>query len=108
MTGTVTAIAPTAAGDTTGGVVSYAVTVSLENVPATVRAGMTADVTITIDSATNVLTVPAAALRGTAGNYSVLDPGRRRHADRAAGRGRPRHQHDRPRSRAAWPRARRS
>ena len=33
---------------------------------------MTADVTITIDSATNVLTVPAAALRGTAGNYSVL------------------------------------
>ena len=72
MTGKVTAIAPTAAGDTTGGVVSYAVTVSLDNVPATVRAGMTADVTITIDSATNVLTVPAAALRGTAGNYSVL------------------------------------
>ena len=31
----------------------------------TVRAGMTADVTITIDSATNVLTVPAAALRGS-------------------------------------------
>jgi macrolide-specific efflux system membrane fusion protein len=72
VTGTVTAIAPTAVGDTSGGVVSYAVTVSLENVPATVRAGMTADVTITIDSATNVLTVPAAALRGTAGNYSVL------------------------------------
>jgi len=72
VTGTVTAIAPTAAGDTTGGVVSYAVTVSLENVPATVRAGMTADVTITINSATNVLTVPAAALRGTVGNYSVL------------------------------------
>jgi macrolide-specific efflux system membrane fusion protein len=72
VTGKVTAIAPTAAGDTTGGVVSYAVTVSLENVPATVRAGMTADVTITIDSATNVLMVPATALRGTAGNYSVL------------------------------------
>ena len=72
VTGTVTAIAPTAAGDTTGGVVSFAVTVSLKNVPATVRAGMTADVTITIDSATNVLTVPATALRGTAGNYSVL------------------------------------
>ena len=33
---------------------------------------MTADVTITIDSATNVLTVPAAALRGSTGNYSVL------------------------------------
>ena len=75
VTGTVTAIAPTAAGNTTGSVVSYAVTVSLEDVPATVRAGMTADVTITIDSATNVLTVPAAALRGTAGNYSVLTMG---------------------------------
>jgi macrolide-specific efflux system membrane fusion protein len=72
VTGVVTAIAPTAVGDTTGGVVSYAVTVSLKDVPATVRAGMTADVTITIDSATNVMTVPAAALRGTAGNYSVL------------------------------------
>jgi macrolide-specific efflux system membrane fusion protein len=33
---------------------------------------MTADITITIDSATNVLTVPAASLRGTAGDYSVL------------------------------------
>ena len=72
VTGKVTAIAPTAVGDTTGGVVSYAVTVSLQDVPAAVRAGMTADVTITIDSATNVLTVPAAALRGSTGNYSVL------------------------------------
>jgi multidrug efflux pump subunit AcrA (membrane-fusion protein) len=52
--------------------VSYAVTVSIENPPAAVRVGMTADVTITIDSVTNVLTVPAGALRGTAGNYSVL------------------------------------
>jgi macrolide-specific efflux system membrane fusion protein len=75
VTGKVTAIAPTAAGNTTGSVVSYAVTVSLDNVPATVRAGMTADVTITIDSATNVLTVPASALRGTAGSYSVLTLG---------------------------------
>jgi membrane fusion protein, macrolide-specific efflux system len=72
VTGTVTAIAPTAAGDTTGGVVSYAVTVALESAPATVRAGMTADITITIDSVTNVLTVPAASLRGSAGDYSVL------------------------------------
>ena len=72
VTGKVTAIAPTAVGDTTGGVVSYAVTVSIDDPPATVRVGMTADVTITIDSAQNVLTVPAAALRGTAGNYSVL------------------------------------
>lgn len=70
--GTVTAIAPTAAGNSTGGVVSYAVTVSLANAPKTVRAGMTADVTITIDSATSVMTIPAAALRGTTGSYTVL------------------------------------
>jgi macrolide-specific efflux system membrane fusion protein len=70
--GKVTAIAPTTTGSTTGGVVSYPVTVSIDNPPATVRAGMTADVTITIDSVTNVLTVPAAALRGTAGAYTVL------------------------------------
>jgi RND family efflux transporter MFP subunit len=70
--GTVTAIAPTTTGSTTGTVVSYPVTVSLTNVPATVRAGMTADVTITVASATNVMTIPAAALRGTTGNYTVL------------------------------------
>src|SRR6185437_9358948 len=72
LTGMVKSIAPTATGNTTGDVVNYAVTVSLQNPPAAVRAGMTADVTITIASANNVLTVPAAALRGTTGNYSVL------------------------------------
>ena len=72
LTGVVKSIAPTATGNTTGDVVNYAVTVSLQNPPAAVRAGMTADVTITIASANNVLTIPAAALRGTTGNYSVL------------------------------------
>jgi macrolide-specific efflux system membrane fusion protein len=72
LTGKVKAIAPTATGNTTGNVVDYAVTISLENPPTGVRAGMTADVTITIATANNVLTVPAAALRGTTGNYSVL------------------------------------
>jgi macrolide-specific efflux system membrane fusion protein len=70
--GKVTAIAPTTTGSTTGGVVSYPVTVSLDNPPATVRVGMTANVTITISSVTNVLTIPAASLRGTAGAYTVL------------------------------------
>ena len=52
VTGTVTAIAPTTTGSTSGnGGVRIPVTVSLSDVPATVRAGMTADVTITIDSA---------------------------------------------------------
>jgi RND family efflux transporter MFP subunit len=72
VTGKVTSIAPTASTTSSGSVVSYAVTVALADVPATVRSGMSADVTITIDSATGVLTVPAAALRGTNGNYSVL------------------------------------
>ena len=72
LDGTVTAIAPTAVGSTSGSVVSYAVTVAIKNAPATMRVGMTADVTITVANASNVLTVPASALRGTNGNYSVL------------------------------------
>jgi membrane fusion protein, macrolide-specific efflux system len=75
LDGTVTAIAPTATTGSSGSsssVVSYAVTVALTDPPATLRAGMTADVTITTASATNVLAVPAAALRGAADNYTVL------------------------------------
>jgi membrane fusion protein, macrolide-specific efflux system len=72
LTGKVTAIAPVAGADAGSGVVSYPVTVALDAAPATVRSGMSADVTITIASATNVLTVPAEALRGTDGAYSVL------------------------------------
>ncbi|HEY3163536.1 MAG TPA: efflux RND transporter periplasmic adaptor subunit [Candidatus Limnocylindrales bacterium] len=77
LEGTVTAIAPTASSGSSGSsssVVSYAVTVALKQPPATLRAGMTADVTITTAAASGVLAVPAAALRGTAGNYSVLLP----------------------------------
>ncbi len=72
--GTVAAISPTASSDSSGGtsVVSYPVTITLTKPPATLRSGMSADVTITIASATNVLTVPAAALRGTTGDYTVL------------------------------------
>jgi len=73
LDGTVTAIAPTAESSSgNSSVVSYAVTVALKNPPATLRAGMTADVTITTAAATGVLAVPAAAVRGVAGNYSVL------------------------------------
>ena len=71
--GTVTAIAPTAeSSSNTSSVVSYAVTVSLKTPPATLRAGMTAEVTITTASASSVLAVPAAAVRGAGGDYSVL------------------------------------
>ena len=73
LTGTVAAIAPTAnSSSSNGSVVSYAVTVALKDAPAAVHPGMTSDITITTASATNVLTVPAAALRGTTGSYSVL------------------------------------
>ncbi|MEA2605271.1 MAG: hypothetical protein QOI00_28 [Chloroflexota bacterium] len=75
LDGTVTAIAPTSStgsSASSGSVVSYAVTVALTKPPATLRPGMTADVTITTAAATGVLAVPAAALRGASGNYSVL------------------------------------
>ncbi len=76
LTGTVTAIAPTAASSgssgSSSGVVSYAVTIALTSPPKTLRSGMTADITITTASATGVLAVPAAAIRGAAGNYNVL------------------------------------
>jgi membrane fusion protein, macrolide-specific efflux system len=69
--GSVTAIAPVSSTADSNGVVSYAVTVALTQPPATLRPGMTADITITSASAANVLTVPAAALNGTAGAYTV-------------------------------------
>ena len=69
--GTVTAIAPVSSTADSNGVVSYAVTVALTQPPATLRPGMTADITITTASAANVLTVPAAALNGTTGAYTV-------------------------------------
>ena len=72
ITGTVSAIAPTA-GDSSGSgsVVSYPVTVTLTGAPTALRSGMTADITIVTASASNVLTIPAEALRGTAGDYRV-------------------------------------
>jgi macrolide-specific efflux system membrane fusion protein len=73
LTGKVSAIAP--AAETASGsnsVVNYAVTITLDSAPATLKAGMTAEVTVTTASASGVLAVPAAALRGSAGNYSVL------------------------------------
>jgi multidrug efflux pump subunit AcrA (membrane-fusion protein) len=70
----VSSISPVATSSNSNGssVVSYPVTVTLDSVPPKARSGMTANVTITIASATNVLTIPAAALRGTEGDYRVL------------------------------------
>jgi len=73
LTGKVTTIAPTAASSSSSSsVVSYAVTIDVASPPKELRSGMTANITITTASATNVLAVPAAAIRGTNGNYSVL------------------------------------
>jgi RND family efflux transporter MFP subunit len=69
VTGTVTAISPLATEG--GSVVSYPVTVVLDETPEDAHAGMSADVTITTATAEGVLTVPTAALQGTEGNYRV-------------------------------------
>ena len=72
--GTVTAISPVA-GDGSSGVVAFPVTVTLTDAPAGARAGMSAEVTITIASATGVLTVPSSALQGSDGDYEVMTLG---------------------------------
>jgi macrolide-specific efflux system membrane fusion protein len=72
--GTVTAISPVA-GDGSSGVVAFPVTVTLARAPADARAGMSADVTITIASAAGVLTVPSSALQGSDGDYAVMTLG---------------------------------
>jgi membrane fusion protein, macrolide-specific efflux system len=69
--GSVTAIAPSAEDSASTGVTSFAITVTLREVPEALRAGMTADVTIVTASVTDVLTIPSRALSGGAGSYSV-------------------------------------
>lgn len=73
VAGTVVAIAPTAS--TSGGsssVVTYDVTIALTDPPATVKPGMSADVSITTASAADVVAVPSVALKGSAASgYSV-------------------------------------
>ena len=69
--GTVRLIAPQAVSGTTGGVVTYAVTIALIDPPANVRVGMSAQASVTTAQAADVLTIPSVALRGANGNYSV-------------------------------------
>jgi macrolide-specific efflux system membrane fusion protein len=72
LTGKVTSIAPTAtASSGNSSVVSYAITVSIVDSSGKVRSGMSADVSITTASATNVLRVPATAIVGSDGQYAV-------------------------------------
>jgi multidrug efflux pump subunit AcrA (membrane-fusion protein) len=53
------------------GVVSYAITISLPAAPAGIAPSMTADVAITTATAAGVLSVPASAVTGSAGSYTV-------------------------------------
>jgi len=67
--GKVLALAPS--GSSSGGVVSFGVIISLTDMPAGARPGMSVQVAVTIASANNVLAIPSAALQGTAGAYQT-------------------------------------
>jgi len=80
--GVVSDIAPSASTSASGGtsatvggqssVVSYAVRVTLTSPPDTIKAGMSATITVTTASASDVLRVPATAVAGTAtSGYTV-------------------------------------
>ena len=71
LTGKVSQITPVAATSGSSSVVTYAVTVTLSGSTDAVRSGMSANVAVTTASATGVIAVPAIALNGTTGNYSV-------------------------------------
>ncbi len=77
VTGKVVDISQTGSSSGSGGVVSYAIVVSLPQPPTGVAPGMSAQVNVTTASATGVLAVPSIALQGSAGSYSVrvLDAG---------------------------------
>jgi multidrug efflux pump subunit AcrA (membrane-fusion protein) len=68
--GTVTTIAPSTEASTAS-VVTFPVTVTLDDPDARIRPGMSADVEITVASATDAIAIPAVALQGTSGGYVV-------------------------------------
>jgi len=71
-TGTVKEIDPIGSSSGTGGVVSYPIVVTIDPVPDGTASGMSADIEVTTAEVTDVLSVPATALNGTNGNYSVM------------------------------------
>ncbi|HEX7473451.1 MAG TPA: HlyD family efflux transporter periplasmic adaptor subunit [Candidatus Limnocylindrales bacterium] len=70
VAGTVSSIAESSASSS-GGVVSYNVTAAIATPPATLRVGMSAQVSVTIAQSANVIAVPAAAVAGSGGTYVV-------------------------------------
>jgi len=71
LQGTVASIDPVGSASGSNGVASFAVIVSLDAPPASLRPGMSADITIVAASATNVLSIPSRALSGSTGAYTV-------------------------------------
>ncbi|MBI2776283.1 MAG: HlyD family efflux transporter periplasmic adaptor subunit [Chloroflexi bacterium] len=69
VTGTVKQIVPT--GTVSNGVVTYPIIVTLDSTSGGAASGMSADIQVTTAQASNVLAVPARALNGTNGSYSV-------------------------------------
>lgn len=69
--GTVASITPIASSSGTSSVVSYTVLVALVDAPAGIQSGMSANVTVTTASASNVIAVPTTAVVGRAGSYTV-------------------------------------
>jgi multidrug efflux pump subunit AcrA (membrane-fusion protein) len=69
VTGTVSAVAATST--VVSNVVTYDVTIALDSPPATVKVGMTADVSVVVQTATDVLELPSAAIT-TAGPLSTV------------------------------------
>ena len=63
VTGTVTAVAPTST--VVSNVVTYDVTIALDDAPSTVKVGMTADVSVVVQTATDTLELPSAAITTT-------------------------------------------
>jgi multidrug efflux pump subunit AcrA (membrane-fusion protein) len=71
-TGTVKEISPVADLADAGGVVSYPIVIALDAPPDGTASGMTAEVQVTTAQAADVLAVPATAVNGSDGNYSVM------------------------------------
>lgn len=71
-TGKVTSISPTAATAGSGSsVVTYDVSIALDQVPPGTTSGMTAQASVTTASAANAVAVPPTAISGTTGNYYI-------------------------------------
>jgi macrolide-specific efflux system membrane fusion protein len=71
-TGTVKEISPVTDSAEAGGVVSYPIVIALVSPPEGTASGMTAEVQVTTAEAADVLAVPAEAINGSDGSYSVM------------------------------------